>query len=211
MTKLITSIAIHILVDQGKASLHDADLVGQYLPELAAGSLELLEGWDDEKDEPVLRKAIQGVTLAQLMSHSAGGSTCDTLTTGLCYSWSGPPELSKYIERFPRKGLFEKGASIKDYVQPVIYEPGESYRYSIGLDWAGFFIERRTGMSLEAFFVENIFKPLGVKMSFYPKPEIMKHLIKPCALDADTGALKVLPPAPMGKPVQPEDVTVLNG
>ena len=119
--------------------------------------------------------------------------------------------MTKYLERFPRKGLFEKGASISDYIQPVIFEPGESYHYSIGLDWAGFFIERRTGMPLEDFFIQSIFQPLGIKLSFFPKPEIMEHLIKPCALDVVTGKLSVLPPSPMGKPLVPEDVTVFNG
>jgi CubicO group peptidase (beta-lactamase class C family) len=61
-------------VDQGLADLNDPKLVDKYLPELALDKLEVLEGWDEENDRPILRKAKTGITLAMLLSHSAGMS-----------------------------------------------------------------------------------------------------------------------------------------
>jgi methyl acetate hydrolase len=119
--------------------------------------------------------------------------------------------MQKWLEQNPKKGHFESDASMADYMQPLLFEPGTSYRYSTGLDWAGFFIERRTGLSLEDYFQQNIFKPLGAtSMSLLPKPEIMERLMKPCALSAD-GSLTVLPAPPMNKPTEPEKVSVFNG
>jgi CubicO group peptidase (beta-lactamase class C family) len=71
---LSLQIAIHQLVDRGLASLHDETLVGHYVPEIALDKLEILEGWDDEQDKPILRKATKSITLAMLLSHSAGKS-----------------------------------------------------------------------------------------------------------------------------------------
>jgi CubicO group peptidase (beta-lactamase class C family) len=65
---------VHQLVDQGLADLNDTKLVDKYLPELALDKLEVLEGWDEENDRPILRKAKMGITLAMLLSHSAGMS-----------------------------------------------------------------------------------------------------------------------------------------
>jgi CubicO group peptidase (beta-lactamase class C family) len=65
---------VHQLVDQGLADLNDTKLVDKYLPELALDKLEVLEGWDEENDRPILRKAKTGITLAMLLSHSAGMS-----------------------------------------------------------------------------------------------------------------------------------------
>ena len=57
------------------------------------------------------------------------------------------------------------GDTIKEkYLCPLIYEPGTSWMYSAGTDWAGKVVERVNGnKSLGAYMEENIWKPLGIK------------------------------------------------
>ncbi len=68
MTKFVTSICCHQLVDRGILSLDDPKCVSKYLPELK--NLEILDGYDGEK--PILRKSTVEITLNMLLSHTAG-------------------------------------------------------------------------------------------------------------------------------------------
>jgi CubicO group peptidase (beta-lactamase class C family) len=43
--------------------------------------------------------------------------------------------------------------------------PGERWEYGIGIDWIGKLIEQVTDQSLEVYFREKIFQPLGMKDS----------------------------------------------
>lgn len=53
---------------------------------------------------------------------------------------------------------------------PLIFEPGTSFRYGAGSDWAGKLVEKVTGKTLDAYMSEKIWEPLGIKdITFYPK------------------------------------------
>jgi CubicO group peptidase (beta-lactamase class C family) len=53
---------------------------------------------------------------------------------------------------------------------PLLYEPGTSFRYGAGSDWAGKLIEKVSGKTLDTFMNEKIWTPLGIKdITFYPK------------------------------------------
>ena len=39
---------------------------------------------------------------------------------------------------------------------PLVFEPGASWEYSVGIDWAGFMVERVSGMDLETYMKKNI-------------------------------------------------------
>ena len=52
---------------------------------------------------------------------------------------------------------------------PLLFEPGTSWEYGAGLDWAGVMVGRANNTTLEGFMVENIWKPLGiVNATFHP-------------------------------------------
>ena len=57
------------------------------------------------------------------------------------------------------------GNTIKDkYYCPLLFEPGTSWSYSGGTDWAGKVVERVNGnIRLGTYMEENIWKPLGIK------------------------------------------------
>jgi CubicO group peptidase (beta-lactamase class C family) len=48
---------------------------------------------------------------------------------------------------------------------PIEFEPGERWEYGISMDWVGKLVEAVTDQSLEIYFRENIFDPLGMKNS----------------------------------------------
>jgi CubicO group peptidase (beta-lactamase class C family) len=53
---------------------------------------------------------------------------------------------------------------------PLLHEPGTSWRYGAGSDWAGKVIEMISGKTLDAFMHEKIWTLLGIKdITFYPK------------------------------------------
>ena len=67
----------------------------------------------------------------------------------------------------------------ESYDYPLLFEPGESWEYSVGIDWAGEMVARVTHMTLEAYMQQNIWAPLGMKnLTFFPKkdPEVMSRL-----------------------------------
>jgi len=51
-----------------------------------------------------------------------------------------------------------KNTYIKDqYLIPLIYEPGESWEYGPGMDWAGLMVERvNAGMKLGDYLQKNV-------------------------------------------------------
>jgi CubicO group peptidase (beta-lactamase class C family) len=91
------------------------------------------------------------VTLRHLLTH----------TSGLSYDiWDA--------------GMF-RYASLKresdgDKAGPLMFEPGARWQYGQGLDWAGRLVESVSGMNLEDYFREKIFKPLGMQDTSYNVP-----------------------------------------
>ncbi|KAG4416232.1 hypothetical protein IFR04_010635 [Cadophora malorum] len=156
-TKMVGGIACMQLVEQGKLSLDDADLVGKLAPELKKA--RILDGFD-EKDRPIWKEKKTGITLRHLLSH----------TSGLGYTFFNP-ELKKV--GLPR-GIDEFSGRIEDLDPILLFEPGSKFNYGTGIDWACVLVERVTGQSLSEYINANVFSPLSIKnMSFFP-PQSMK-------------------------------------
>lgn len=68
---------------------------------------------------------------------------------------------------------------VESYDYPLLFEPGESWEYSGGIDWAGEMVSRVSNLSLEDYMKQNIWEPLGMKhITFFPKknPEVISRL-----------------------------------
>lgn len=48
------------------------------------------------------------------------------------------------------------------YDYPLLFEPGSSWEYGAGLDWAGLMVMRANNTTLEKFMEVNIWEPLGI-------------------------------------------------
>jgi CubicO group peptidase (beta-lactamase class C family) len=147
MTKAVTTVAALQLVEQGKTTLGEP--VAKRLPRLAA--LDVLEGFD-EGGRPILRPAKEQVTLLHLLTH----------TSGLCYDiWD--ERMFRYVSGRPAGAQAAPG--------PLMFEPGTRWQYGQGVDWAGRLVESISGMTLEDYFQEKIFRPLGMNDTSYIMPE----------------------------------------
>ena len=144
MTKAITGTCAMQLVEQGKLDL-DAPIAG-VLPDL--GNVQVLEGYD-AAGEPRLRPPKRPVTLRHLLTHTSG-HVYDT--------WNA--KITPYREKAGIPGL-ETGRNAA-LLTPLMFDPGEDWEYSIGIDWAGKAVEAVSGMTLGRYMTQHIFEPLGM-------------------------------------------------
>lgn len=150
MTKAVVTVAAMQLVEQGLLTL-DAP-IGDTLPELAAPML--LTGFADD-GAPQLRPATKAITLRHLLTHTAG----------LSYFFVRPETL-RY---FAATGMPTPG-SRASITMPLLFEPGEAWEYSVGIDWAGLAVEAVTGQTLGAYLASHVTGPLGMaSTAFHPE------------------------------------------
>ncbi|KAM0350178.1 hypothetical protein ACHAPU_003343 [Fusarium lateritium] len=146
-TKLIASIAAMQCVEDGLLTLQ-GDL-SSIAPELA--EREVLLGYHETDDTPLLEPANKPITLEMLLTHSAGTSY-----------YFLEPDIGKWNSKYKPKDD-DKTNVERTFIYPLSYQPGESWMYGSGLDWAGRILERVTGITLEEHMYERILKPLGLK------------------------------------------------
>ncbi|KZP22694.1 beta-lactamase [Athelia psychrophila] len=148
-SKLITTIAALQCVERGLFSLDSPDDIARLLPELAAP--EILTGFDAE-GKPVTTPAKNRITLRQMLTHTAG----------MTYEFMDP--LLSTWRKTPEGSRAHDDAFVGAYLMPLVYEPGTSWRYSMGIDWAGKLVERANGgVALEAYMQQYIWGPLNMQ------------------------------------------------
>lgn len=151
MTKIVTSIAIMQLVHRELLTFDEP--IDHILPELRPGTLKLLT------DSGALVDIEQAPTLRMLLSH----------VSGFAYSTSSP-KLAAFLGARDGPGRPNEfsGEIEPVFDSPLVFEPGTSWAYGTGLDWAGRALERVTGTSLGNYCQEHIFGPLNITdMSFH--------------------------------------------
>ncbi|KAL9107841.1 MAG: hypothetical protein Q9227_007356 [Pyrenula ochraceoflavens] len=173
-TKMITGIAAMQLVEQGKLQLDSVESVEKLAPELRA--VQVLNGNGELEDKK------RGITMRMLLTHTGRLAlpmfpfqTDTSIKAGFGYSCFN----KKLIDYYYPVGVDDLGSGIADdyLTQPLVNQPGERFEYGINIDWVGQLVERVSGMSLNDYFLKNIFMPLGLKnMSMFPTEEMRKNL-----------------------------------
>jgi len=160
-TKPITAAAVMMLYERGLLSLEDR--LADYIPEFAemyvadgkkaaasTDGIAAIHG-DGEGKAAGLRRAETPITIRHLLSMKAGFSydmnspsirLAKEETDGRCPTL----ETVKYLAR-----------------EPLCFEPGTNYGYSLAHDVLAAVIEVITGKRFGQFVKENIFDPLGMK------------------------------------------------
>ncbi len=156
MTKPITSVAIMMLVDEGLLSLDDP--VAKFIPEFE-GVKVLVSG--STEGTPADRE----ITIQHLLTH----------TSGLTYGFMGTPVSALYREGRVSDGLIETDGTIGDNAariasMPLLFQPGSAWAYSLATDVLGRVVEVASAKTLDAFFRERIFEPLGMKDTYFRLP-----------------------------------------
>jgi putative heme-binding domain-containing protein len=100
-----------------------------------------------------------------------------THTSGLAYSFFAPPPLrQRYEEAGVASGLIETPGTIADNVRrlaavPLANHPGDAWQYGLSTDVLGRVVEVVSGRTLDEFFRERIFMPLGMKDTHFVLPQ----------------------------------------
>ncbi|KAI4253204.1 MAG: hypothetical protein LQ352_003823 [Teloschistes flavicans] len=153
-TKLVTTIAAMQCVEQGLLTL-TGDL-SSITPELAAK--QVIIGFSEDGETPLLEPAARPITLEMLLTH----------TSGTAYDFTNP-RLIQWRQKFDPPGETSPRPVEEAFNYPLAFQPGSSWMYSVGLDWAGKVIERVTGRTLNQYVQQFICDPLGIKdAQFYP-------------------------------------------
>ncbi|MFN7996784.1 MAG: serine hydrolase domain-containing protein [Bryobacteraceae bacterium] len=159
MTKAITSLAAMMLYEEGRFLLDDP--VSKFIPEF--------------KDPKVLVKPVSGQPYTIPATHEITIRNLLTHTSGLTYHWNA--DLGQmYKDANVAHGLLPYDGTIGDSVKrlaklPLLFQPGERFEYSLGVDVLGYLVEVASGKSLAEFFRTRIFEPLGMKDTFFFVPD----------------------------------------
>jgi len=159
MTKPITSVAVMMLYEEGHFLLEDP--ISKYLPEFKNPKVLIQPSSGAAYTIPAARE----ITIRDLLRH----------TSGLSYHWNdrlGPLYAAANVAH----GLLPYDGTIEDNVKrlagvPLLFNPGDRWEYSLGVDVLGRLVEVVSGKALDEFFRTRIFEPLGMKDTYFYPPE----------------------------------------
>ncbi len=180
MTKPVTGVAMMMLWEEGKFELDDP--VTKYVPEFE--NLKVLAGVNED-GSPILADMERPPTMSELMSHSSGfayglGGDDPVNTAYRDLKVLASPDMQTFIDRT---------ASI-----PLLFQPGERWFYSVGMDIQGHIIEKLSGQSFGDFLQTRLFGPLGmVDTGFYVPEEDYDRFSEVYGFDPETGAMVPVP------------------
>jgi CubicO group peptidase (beta-lactamase class C family) len=149
MTKPIAATAMMILFEEGHWVLDDP--VTKFIPEFE--NLKVCAGVGPD-GEMILEDARRPPTMRELMSHTAG------FAYGLFPEYH-PLERAYFAEGIARPGGAQAFVD-KVAAQPLMFQPGGEWFYSIASGILGVIVSRISGQSFGDFLQARIFGPLGM-------------------------------------------------
>ncbi|MEO8464960.1 MAG: serine hydrolase domain-containing protein [Gammaproteobacteria bacterium] len=183
MTKPVIAVALLMLVEEGKVRLTDP--VGKFIPALQTMTVVVpnTEGYFPPSpafaaNAPLPGRVVEAqrpIMIRDLLSHTSG------LMSG------------GFSSTFPfAVGAGETLAQVLPRLQsiPLDFQPGTHWAYSgqYGFDVLARIIEVASGMSLDKFFEQRIFAPLGMKDTFFYRDGVQTR--KPTLYQRANGALQ---------------------
>ena len=163
MSKAVTTVAVLMLYEEGRFLLNDP--VSKYLPAFKDRVVAVPHAEGSASTGIVTVPAKKPITILNLLTHTAG------LTYG-----EGPAEELYKKAHLSGWYLADHDETIAEAVDrlatlPLNGQPGESWQYGYGTDVLGRLVEVLSGLPLDRFFEERIFKPLKmVDTSFFLPP-----------------------------------------
>jgi CubicO group peptidase (beta-lactamase class C family) len=184
MTKPIASIALMMLVEEGK--LFITDPIAKFIPEWRDMKVGVVK---DGKIDLVAAK--RAITIQDLLRHTSGLTYAFTGNTPVqqLYGSSGlfapdPTNANKFLTRDLSTAEFV----VELAKLPLIDQPGASWNYSHSTDVIGRVVEIVSGQRFGAFLHERILVPLGMRDTDFFVPAEKRHrMAEPFDRDPDTG------------------------
>ena len=159
MSKSLTSLAVMMLYEEGRFLLEDP--VSKYIPEFKNPKVLVKPASGPPYNIPATKE----ITISNLLTH----------TSGLTYHWNA--DLGQmYKDAGVAHGLLPYDGTIQDSVRrlaglPLLFNPGDRFEYSLGVDVLGYLVEVVSGKTFDEFLRTRIFEPLGMKDTYFFVPE----------------------------------------
>ena len=187
MTKPIVSVLALILVEQGKLRLYDM------LPQLDPRFAKLRVLTHTGQIQPLSRP----VMVEDLLTHRAG----------FTYEFIHGCHISQYYRAADiiadgQRSLSDMMGALAE--QPLAFQPGSAYRYSVCTDVLAHVCECATGESIADLLKQHIFEPLGMQNTGDMLDAQQQERLMPMYGVGDLRALPALDPKP--QTLEPMDV-----
>jgi CubicO group peptidase (beta-lactamase class C family) len=165
MSKPITSVAMMMLVEQGKITIDEP--VAKYIPAFKDMKVGVETKGENGKPKLELVDANRPITIQDLLRHSSG------LTYGI---FGNTLVKTAYLDA----NVIDKKLNNAQFAErlaklPLAYQPGTTWDYSHSTDVLGRIIEVVSGKSLYEFEKENILDPLGMNDTSFYVTDKAKH------------------------------------
>jgi CubicO group peptidase (beta-lactamase class C family) len=161
-TKAITSVAVMILFEEGKFLLDDP--ISKYIPAFAHP--KVLDKFNERDSSYTTIPAVREVSIRDLLTH----------TSGIDYAQIGSEKMKAIYSKakipagFVSDKLLLANEITKLGTLPLVHQPGDGFTYGLNVDVLGYLVEVVSGKSLDQFFKERIFNPLGMNDTYFYLP-----------------------------------------
>jgi CubicO group peptidase (beta-lactamase class C family) len=161
-TKALTSVAVLMLVEQGKLALTDP--VSRYIPAFAHPTV--LQEFHPEDTTFTTVPASREITVHDLLTH----------TSGIDYAQIGSDKMKAIYARYNiQAGFLREPLQLKRTIEtlgrlPLATQPGSRFLYGLNTDVLGYLVEVVSGQSLARFLETRLFRPLGMKDTYFDLP-----------------------------------------
>ncbi|MBC7362825.1 MAG: beta-lactamase family protein [Candidatus Aminicenantes bacterium] len=181
-SKAVTSVAIMMLMEEGKLLLDDP--VSKYIPEFKETYVAVKPEGKEVKGYSLV-PAKRQITIRDLLTHTAG------------ISYGDGPAREEYL----KAGIYgwfltDKDMTIGELVKklarlPFDAQPGEKFVYGYNTDILGYLVEVVSGMNLAEFVEKRITGPLGMKDTYFFLPESKVSRLTPAYGADENGQIKM--------------------
>lgn len=182
MTKPITTVALLILIEQGKIGWDDS--VTRYLP--AFRQMAIVPHANRIDAPPGAEKVRVGPTIRQLVMHTSG------LSYGGYFGSTDKYACEKAYSGITKRVDTGDVATLAQFCDelaalPLRFRPATQWEYSHGIDVIGRVIEVVSGKSLDQFLKQNLFEPLGMQDTMFSVPPSKTKRLSALYEQSDSG------------------------
>ena len=186
MTKPITSVALMMLVEEGKLGLDDD--VHTHIPSwkklgvYAAGVPSLVE---DTAGQFLTVPPKRAMKVVDLVTH----------TSGLTYGFMARTSVDAAY-RAQKIGDHQTEGGLDQFIEqlskvPLDFSPGELWNYSVSIDVMGYLVQKLSGQSFGEFLRTRLFAPLQMHDTAFHCPPAKLDRFTSCYMPKPGGGLKL--------------------
>jgi CubicO group peptidase (beta-lactamase class C family) len=191
-TKALTSVAIMMLVEEGRIGL--ADPVSRYIPAFKTTTVAVPPPAGAVADSPVsVVPAKREITIRDLLTHTSGVGYGEGVAAE---RWKAAGIQGWYFadRSEPVAAVVERMAAL-----PMDAQPGEQYVYGYSTDILGVVVERVSGTTLSDFFQRRITGPLGMTDTRFYLPDSQKDRLAAVYAAKEDGTIERAPDGGTGQ------------